>query len=159
VFRDVTQTRRELESRLRMAAIVESSDDAIIGQGLDGSIVTWNKGAERLYGYTAREAIGKSPALLAPPDHPDEMPALLARLRPGEQIDHYETVRVRKDGTRVDVSLTISPVRDPDGRIIGASKIARDITARKREAEATRFLAEASKLLAALQDVPSTLQK
>jgi PAS domain S-box-containing protein len=159
VFRDVTETRRELEARLRLAAIVESSDDAIIGKNLDGAIVSWNRGAERLYGYTAQEVIGKSVAILAPPDHPDETLALLERLRRGEEIEHYETVRVRKDGSRVDVSLTISPVKDPDGKIIGASKITRDITARKREIQAAHFLAEASKLLAGLQDVTSTLQK
>src|SRR5262249_43290875 len=134
VFRDVTATRRELEARLRLAAIVESSDDAIISQALDGTIISWNKGAERLYGYTAQEAIGESLAILAPAGHPDAMPALLDRLKRGELIEHYETVRVRKDGRRVDVSLTISPVKDPDGRVIGASKVARDITARKREA-------------------------
>jgi PAS domain S-box-containing protein len=159
VFRDVTATRRELEARLRLAAIVESSDDAIISKNPDGTIVSWNRGAERLYGYTAQEVIGKPVAILHPPDHPDEMPQIMERLKRGELIDHYETVRVKKDGSRVDVSLTISPVKDPEGRIIGASKVARDITARKREIEAAHFLAEASKLLAALQDVPSTLQK
>ena len=133
VFRDVTEARRAVEARLRLAAIVESSDDAIIGQTLDGRIASWNRGAGRLYGYTADEVVGRSLAVLVPPDHPDELPGIMDRIRRGEFIDHFETVRVRKDGTRVDVSLTISPVRDADGKVIGASKIARDITARKEE--------------------------
>jgi PAS domain S-box-containing protein len=159
VFRDVTETRRALETRLRLAAIVESSDDAIISKNLDGTIASWNKGAERLYGYTAEEVIGKRLSILAPPDQPDELPALMERLKGGELIEHYETVRVRKNGSRVAVALTISPIKNAEGKIIGASKIARDITASKRKAEATRFLAEASKLLGALTDVTSTLQK
>ncbi|MBY0514019.1 MAG: PAS domain S-box protein, partial [Gemmataceae bacterium] len=133
VFRDVTQTRRAVEARLRLAAIVESSDDAIIGQDLDGVITSWNRGAERLYGYTAAEAVGSPLSLLIPPDHPDELPSLLARIRRGERVEHYETERVRKDGTRVDVSLTISPIRDADGEVTGASKIARDVTTQKAE--------------------------
>jgi PAS domain S-box-containing protein len=133
VFRDVTEARRAVEARLYLAAIVESSDDAIIGKTLDGRIASWNRGAERLYGYTAEEAVGKPLSLLIPPDHPDELPTILERVRRGEYIEHFETARVRKDGSRVDVSLTISPVRDAGGRIIGASKIARDISARKEE--------------------------
>ncbi|HJT75579.1 MAG TPA: PAS domain S-box protein, partial [Gemmataceae bacterium] len=133
VFRDVTEARRAVEARLYLAAIVESSDDAIIGHTLDGRIVSWNRGAERLYGYTAAEVVGRPLALLVPPDHPDEVPALLERVRGGEYIEHFETVRVRKDGRRVDVSLTISPVRSAEGKITGASKVARDITARKEE--------------------------
>jgi PAS domain S-box-containing protein len=159
VFRDVTEVRRAVEARLHLAAIVESSEDAIISKDLQGIILSWNRGAERLYGYTADEVIGKPLSILAPPDQPDEQPGLLQRLRQGEQIEHYETVRVRKDGRRVDVSLTISPVKDAEGRVIGASKITRDITARKRNEASLRFLAEASKLLADLLDVPSTLQK
>jgi PAS domain S-box-containing protein len=142
VFRDVTEARRADEARRRLAAIVESSDDAIIGQTLDGHIASWNRGAERLYGYSAAEVVGKSLAVLVPPDHPDEIPALTERLARGEHIDHFETQRVRKDGTRVDVSLTISPIRDSDGNVIGASKIARDISARKEEdRRKTEFLA------------------
>lgn len=133
VFRDVTETRRAMETRVRLAAIVESSDDAIIGQTLDGRIVTWNRGAERLYGYTAEEILGRSLGLLVPPDHPDELPSILERLKRGEVIEHFETQRVRKDGSRVHVSLTVSPIRDTEGKIIGASKIARDITSRKEE--------------------------
>ncbi|HVV98825.1 MAG TPA: PAS domain S-box protein [Planctomycetaceae bacterium] len=133
VFRDVTEARRSMEARLYLAAIVESSDDAIIGHTLDGVIASWNLGAERLYGYSAAEAVGQSLSLLVPADHPEEMTGNLEQIRRGEYIDHFETVRVRKDGSRVDVSLTISPVRDSEGRIIGASKIARDITSRKEE--------------------------
>ncbi len=159
VFRDVTAARQALETRLRLAAIVESSDDAIISKTLDGIITSWNKGAERLYGYKADEMIGKPLATLVPADHPNELPPIMERLKRGEQIDHFETVRVHKNGGRIDVSLTISPIKNAAGAIIGASKIARDITARKRKAEAQRFLAEASKLLAELVDVSSTLQK
>jgi PAS domain S-box-containing protein len=159
VFRDVTEARRAVEARLRLAAIVESSDDAIISKDLAGNIVSWNQGAERLFGYTAQEIVGKPLALLVPPDHPKELPQLMERLQRGERIEHFETERLRKDGSRVQVSLTISPVRDAEGRVIGASKIARDITARKRHEADLRFLADASKLLAAVQDIPSTLQK
>jgi PAS domain S-box-containing protein len=159
VFRDVTEARRAVEARLHLAAIVESSEDAIISKNLDGTIVSWNKGAERLYGYAAGEVVGKPLSILVPPDHPDELPALLERLRRGERVEHYETVRLRKDGSRVDVSLTISPVKDADGKVVGASKIARDISAAKRHEGTLSFLAEASKLLAELVDVRSTLDK
>jgi PAS domain S-box-containing protein len=159
VFRDVTEARRAVEARLHLAAIVESSDDAIISQTLDGKIASWNRGAERLYGYPADEVLGKSLAILVPPEHPDELPALIERLRRGESVDHYETLRLRKDGTRVHVSLTISPVRDADGRTVGASKVARDISAAKRQEAALRFLSGASKALAEVTDVASTLQK
>ena len=112
VFRDVTEARRAMEARLYLAAIVESSDDAIIGKTLDGKIASWNRGAERLYGYTAEEIVGQPLSVLVPPDHPDELPAIMERIKRGERIEHFETVRVRKDGSRVDVSLTISPVRE-----------------------------------------------
>jgi PAS domain S-box-containing protein len=115
-----------------LAAIVDSSDDAIIGKTLDGTITSWNRGAERLYGYTAAEAIGQPITLLVPADLPDEIPAILERLRHGERIDHYKTVRVRRDGQRVSISVTISPVRAADGTIIGASAIARDISEQER---------------------------
>jgi PAS domain S-box-containing protein len=124
--------------RLRAAAIVESSDDAIISKDLNGEITSWNEGAERLYGYTAREMIGRSVAVLIPEDHTNDFPMLLDRLRRGERIEHYETVRVAKDGRRIDVSLTLSPIRDVQGNIIGASKIARDITARRQTELALR---------------------
>jgi len=142
VFRDVTRARRAMEDRLYLAAIVESSDDAIIGQSLDGRIASWNRGAHRLYGYTAEEVIGRPLSVLIPEDHHAEAPALIQRVARGEVIEHYETERIRKDGSRVDVSLTISPVRDADGEVIGVSKIARDITAKKQEGRrANEFLA------------------
>jgi PAS domain S-box-containing protein len=159
VFRDVTETRRAMEARLRLAAIVESSEDAIISKNLDGIILSWNEGAERLFGYTSEEMVGRPLSMLVPPDYPDDLPAIMARLRRGERIDHYETVRMRKDGSRVDVSLTISPIKDTEGKIIGASKIARDISPRKRTEAALHFLAESSKALAELLDVSSTLQR
>src|SRR5918911_3518413 len=125
-----------------LTAIIESAEDAIITKTLDSIITSWNKGAERIFGYTAAEAIGQSVTMLIPADHPDEEPAILARLRRGERIEHYETVRVRKDGRFVNISLTVSPIRSHDGRIIGASKIARDITERKRVEEQLRSQAE-----------------
>lgn len=118
------------ESKWRLAAIVESSDDAIISKSLDGVIRTWNRGAERIFGYTAEEAIGRSVTMLIPPDRPNEEETILAKLRRGERIQHFETVRVRKDGTHITISLTSSPVKDDKGNVIGASKIARDITER-----------------------------
>jgi PAS domain S-box-containing protein len=121
-----------------LSAIIESADDAIITKTLDGIITSWNMGAERIFGYTAEEAVGQPVTILIPADHQDEEPAILARLRRGERIKHYETVRVRKDSTLVDISLTVSPIRGPDGKIIGASKIARDISERKRAEEALR---------------------
>ena len=138
VFRDVTERRRAEEAQARLAAIVESSDDAIVSKTLDGVIRSWNAGAERIFGYTAAEAVGRPITLIIPPDRQDEEPAILARLRRGERVDHFETVRVAKDGRRLDISLTISPVRDSDGQIIGASKVARDITERKRADDRVR---------------------
>jgi PAS domain S-box-containing protein len=121
-----------------LAAIIESAEDAIISKTLDGIITSWNKGAEALFGYTAGEVIGKPVTILIPEGHEDEEPAILARLRVGKRIEHYETVRIRKDGTLVNISLTVSPIRGPNGEIIGASKIARDITEKKRTEEALR---------------------
>ena len=115
-----------------LAAIVDSSDDAIISKNLDGVITSWNAGAERLFGYTAKEAIGQHVSLVIPLSRRDEEITILERLRRGERIDHFDTVRVRKDGTTLDISLTISPIRDAAGNIVGASKIARDFTERKR---------------------------
>jgi PAS domain S-box-containing protein len=158
IARDVTEVRRAAETRRLLAAIVESSDDAIIGEGLDGIVRSWNAAAERLYGYTADEAIGRPLAVLVPPDRLDELADIADRLRRGERVDHFETVRVCKDGRRLDVSLTISPIRDSAGRVVGASKIARDITAAKRHEAELRFLAGASAELAGLLDVPGTLR-
>ncbi len=118
-----------------LAAIVESSDDAIISKSLQGIITTWNKSAERVFGYTAEEAVGRPITMLIPDDRLDEEPAILARINAGERVDHFETIRRRKDGTFIDISLTISPIRNSEGKIIGASKIARDISDRKRAAE------------------------
>src|ERR1043166_7903998 len=121
-----------------LAAIIESADNAIISKTLDGIITSWNKGAQRVFGYTSDEVIGKPVTILIPDDHPDEEPSILARLRAGERIEHYETVRVRKDCTLIDISLTVSPICGPGGTVIGASKIARDITGNKRAQEALR---------------------
>ena len=133
-----------------LAALIESADDAIISKTLDGIITSWNKGAERVFGYTADEIIGKPVTVLIPEGHEDEEPAILARLRAGDRIEHYETVRVRKDGRLIDISLTVSPIKGPKGNIIGASKIARDITeqkqARKALDDAYRQAEESSRL-------------
>src|SRR5689334_3710792 len=124
-----------------LANLIESADDAIISKTLDGIITSWNKGAQRIFGYTADEVIGKPVTILIPPDHEDEEPKILARLRAGKRIEHYETIRVAKDGRLLDISLTVSPIRGPNGEIVGASKIARDITDQK---QARRALDQAS---------------
>ncbi len=120
----------QLQSML--ASIVESSDDAIISKNLQSIVQTWNRAAERLFGYSAEEMIGQSITKVIPPEMPDEEPLILAKLKKGQRIEHYETVRMRKDGERIDVALTVSPIRDQSGEIIGASKIVRDITKSKR---------------------------
>ncbi len=132
------ETRGMDEVNARLAAIVAWSDDAIISKSLDGVIQTWNRGAEKLFGYTAAEAIGQPVTMLIPPERFDEEPSILERIRRGEPIDHYETVRRRKDGSYIDVSLSVSPLVDSRGIVVGASKIARDITERKRAEEALR---------------------
>jgi PAS domain S-box-containing protein len=138
IIEDITDRRQAEEARSRLAAVVESSDDAIVTKTLDGIITSWNPGAARHFGYSAEEVVGRTVTLLAPPGHGDEEPALLERIRRGERISHYTTVRRRKDGTLIDVSLSVSPLKDADGRIIGASKIARDITLQKKADEALR---------------------
>jgi PAS domain S-box-containing protein len=139
--RDITKQIEAEESGLRLAAIVTSSNDAIIGKTLDGTITSWNEGATRIFGYTPGEVLGQSITILIPKDRSDEEPAIIERLKRGEVVDHYETVRVRKDGSMIDISLTISPIRNSLGKIIGASKVARDITESKRaEAERERLL-------------------
>jgi PAS domain S-box-containing protein len=126
----------EPEMAWRLAAIVESSDDAIIGKTLDGVITSWNSGAERMYGYTSQEIVGRSVSVLVPPDRPDEVPEILQRVARGEHVQHFETQRLRKDGRILEVSVTISPIRDRTGKIVGASTVAGDITDRRRaEAE------------------------
>jgi PAS domain S-box-containing protein len=129
--------RAEVTTR-RLATIVETSDDAIISKNLEGIIQTWNRGAERIFGYTADEVIGKPVTVLMPPERYNEEPGILARLHRGERIDHYHTVRRRKDGSQIDISLSLSPIYDSAGRIIAASKIARDITVQKRSEAALR---------------------
>ena len=139
---DITDRKTAESARAYLAAIVDSSDNAIVSKNLDGIVTSWNRGAETIFGYRAEEMIGRSIAMLFPPDRLHEEDAILARLRRGEKIDHFETVRRRKDGREIDVSLTISPVLDAAGRIIGASKIARDITETKRAEAALRDLNE-----------------
>ena len=131
-----SEATREFLAAGWLAAIVESSDDAIVSKTLDGIITSWNPAAERLFGYTAKEMIGRPIAILAAPDHENEMPLILERIRRGEKVEHFETVRRRKDGSLVDISLTVSPIRDQSGQILGASKIARDITQHKRAEQA-----------------------
>jgi len=135
--------RRLNQDQAHLAAIVESSDDAIVSKDLNATILTWNKGAERLFGYSADEAVGRSITMLIPEDRLDEEPQILARLRAGERVEHFETVRRHKSGRPIDISLTISPVRNAAGEIVAASKIARDISERKRgEAQRALLLAE-----------------
>ena len=148
VNHDVTEIRallttvQEGEQRLRsLAAIVESSDDAIVSKNLDGIITSWNTGAQRVFGYTAAEAVGQPITIVIPADRQSEEREILTRIRRGERIDHFETIRQRKDGTLIVVSLTVSPVRNAEGQIIGASKIARDITEQKRSHEQIATLA------------------
>jgi PAS domain S-box-containing protein len=150
VIRDVSARKRGEEARAQLAAIVEASEDAIIGKTLDGTITSWNPAAARLYGYSAAEAVGQSVSLLYPPDRRDELPELLARVAQGESIAQFETERLRKDGTRVAVSVSIAPVRAVSGTVVGAAVVARDVTERKRaEAvleESNRELARANRV-------------
>jgi PAS domain S-box-containing protein len=132
---------RKRAKELHLTAIIEASDDAIIGKTLDGIIVSWNKGAEKIYGYKAEEIVGHSISILVPPGKPDELPGIIKQLRRGQRIESYETTRVHKDGHLIDVSVTISPVKDETGKVVGASAIARDITKRK-QAEAALRLSE-----------------
>jgi PAS domain S-box-containing protein len=144
---DISDRRKAEEAVQRLAAIVESSEDAIISKDLNGTIMSWNQGAERIFGYRAEEAIGKPIMMLIPSDRQDEEREILRRIRQGQKVDHYETVRQCKDGSQIDVSLTISPLKDKEGIIIGASKIARNITERKRterELEHAKEVAEAA---------------
>jgi PAS domain S-box-containing protein len=138
---DIGDRKRAEESRRFLASIIESTDDAIISKDINGIITSWNPSAERLFGYLAAEVIGKSITIIIPADRQHEEPVILERIRRGERIDHYETVRQRKDGSLLDISLTISALRDEQGRVIGASKIARDITERKRAEQQTATLA------------------
>jgi PAS domain S-box-containing protein len=138
VFRDATEIRRAQENAERLAAIVEHSEDAIIGKDLNGTITSWNAAAERLYGFTPQEAVGQPITLIVPSDRQAELKTIMERLIRGERVEHLETIRLKKDGTRTDVSLTVSPIKNVYGEVIGASKIARDIGERKRTEEALR---------------------
>lgn len=137
---DLSEQRKNDDTAAHLAAIVESSDDAIISKDLNGLITSWNRGAERLFGYTADEVVGKPILILIPEERQDEEPGILAHLRRGERIAHYETVRRRKDGSLIDVSLSVSPIMNRAGRVVGASKIARDISERKRAQERYKLL-------------------
>jgi PAS domain S-box-containing protein len=163
--RDITEQKRAEDTRVRLASIVESCEDAILSIDLHGTITSWNRGAESLYGYATDEIVGKPISVLIPPDHQNDFPTIMTRLRSGERIEHYETSRLRKDGTSVDVSLTVSPIRTDDGHILGASKIARDITQRRRgeetlrrQSERLRLLWEAAGVLLAADDPQAMLR-
>lgn len=172
VTRNLTESKLADERMRFVASIVESSDDAIVSKDLDGIITSWNRGAERVFGYAADEVIGQPITIIIPPDRLSEEPEILARIGRGERVDHFETIRQRKDGSLIAVSLTISPVRNADGKIIGASKIARDITQRKRSQELIATLAREAEhrsknLLATVQaavnfsqaDTPESLKR
>ncbi len=137
---DITDRKRAEEVKQHLSSIVQFSDDAIISKNLKGQIESWNAGAERIFGYTASEAIGQPVEMLIPPDRLSEEPEIINRIRRGERIDHYETVRRRKDGSLIDISLTVSPIKDAEGRVLGASKIARDITERRKAQEQHELL-------------------
>ncbi|HYE99934.1 MAG TPA: PAS domain S-box protein, partial [Planctomycetota bacterium] len=138
ILRDVTERKKAEEARARLAAVAESAPDAIVSKTLDGIVTSWNRGAETIFGYTAAEAVGRSITFLFPPDRLEEEADILRRVTSGEVISDYETRRVRKDGREIDVSLTISPIRDNAGRLTGISKIARDVTRHKRLEEQVR---------------------
>jgi len=156
--RDVTDRRRGEAERARLAAIVESSDDAIIGMDLDGTITAWNQAAERMYGYAAADATGQSIRLVVPQDRQNEESAVLERIARGEYVKHFETVRCRKDGTCFPASLSLSPIRDQAGRVTGAAKIARDITERQRASQHAALLAEIGVVLAGTLQYQATLK-
>ena len=143
IARDISHQQVMERDALRLAAIVDSSDDTIVSKDLNSIIQTWNKAAERMFGYTAEEAVGRSIRMIIPPERQQEEDEVLDRIRRGQPISHFETERMRKDGTRVQISLTVSPIKDSDGRVIGASKIARDITA---QVELVRKLGEANRI-------------
>ncbi|HEY5249646.1 MAG TPA: PAS domain S-box protein [Dermatophilaceae bacterium] len=144
VARDVTEQRRAFQTAQRMAAIIEDSDDAIISGSLDGRVTSWNPAAQRLYGYTAKEIVGKSEEFLTPEDQTGEIKAILAKIKDGQHIDHLETKRVRKDGTVFPVSLTVSPVRSAEGQVVGTSVIHRDMTQNWQTFESARAMIETS---------------
>lgn len=157
ILRDVTDRAHGAQANARLAAVVTSSSDAIITRSLDAIITSWNPAAERLYGYSADEAIGQPAAILVPVDRHAEMAAKMERLRAGEHLEAFEGVRIRKDSTQVDVALTLSPIFDQDGRFVGVSSIERDITAQRRAQDALQLLAEAGEVLGASLDYETTL--
>ncbi|HWS67071.1 MAG TPA: PAS domain S-box protein [Steroidobacteraceae bacterium] len=164
-IRDITERRRQEALRARYAAIVESSDDGIMSKTLQGVITSWNRGAEQLFGYSAAESIGRPMLMLFPKELRDEETEILAKIARGESVDHFETVRVRKDGTYIDVAVTISPIRDAQGKVIGASKIARDISERKRAEQSQlmqlarlELLGQITRAIGQRLDLPSILQ-
>jgi PAS domain S-box-containing protein len=159
IMRDITDRKRAEVETARLAAIVESSDDTIIGKTLDGVITSWNDAAERMYGYTAEEATGQHISLLTPEERSEELTEIISKIKHGERVTHLETVRVHKDGTRLDVSLTISPIHDGAGHPIGASTIARNITEQKRAEGRLAFLAEAGNALSSSLDYETTLER
>jgi PAS domain S-box-containing protein len=156
IARDITDRKRSENTRAQLAAIVDSSDDAIVGKTLDGVITSWNRAAERIFGYTAAEAVGRHITLIIPEDRRAEEDEVLARIRVGEKVDHFDTERQTKDGRRINISLTVSPVRNASGVIIGASKIARDITDKRRSEE--RLIANERYLQAVLDSMPECLK-
>jgi PAS domain S-box-containing protein len=143
-IRDISERMKTDELRFRLAAIVDSSDDAIIGKTLEGAIVSWNKGAERIFGYTSEETLGRPVSMLSPPGRGSEEARIIERLKNGERVEPFEAVRRRKDGREIDVSVTISPIHDPRGNLVGASKVARDISDRKRAEKALAAAKEAA---------------
>ncbi len=149
---DITERKEAEAARAKLAAIVESSDDAIISKDLNGIIMSWNNGAQRIFGYTAEEVIGKPVTMLIPADYVNEEPGILDRIRRGQRIEHYETVRQRKDGSLLDISLTVSPLKDASGRIIGAAKVARDITSRKQAESAVKLAREQAEAASSAKD-------
>jgi len=172
VTRDLTAAKFAEKGLQSLASIVETSDDAIVSKDLDGIITSWNRGAERIFGYTAKEAVGQPITILIPVDRQSEEREILTRIRRGERIDHFETIRQRKNGNLITVSLTVSPVKGPSGKVTGASKIARDITEQKRSQELISTLAREAEhrsknLLATVQaavhlsraDTPENLKK
>jgi PAS domain S-box-containing protein len=158
IIRDITERKRAEAARFYLASIVESSGDAIIGKHLDGTITSWNPGAERIYGYSAEEVVGRPISILAPLHRAAEITDILERTQRGENVEPYETLRIRKDGQPIDISLTVSPIKDADGQIIGASSIARDITERKQlEGARERLVLELRDALAKVRTLSGLL--
>lgn len=157
ISRDITERKLAEEASTRLAAIVESSEDAIVSKNLDGAITSWNRGAERLYGYSKDEIVGKHISILVPRNRPDDVKDILEKVKRGESVEHYETKRMRKDGTIIDVSLTVSAIKGRDGRTLGAATIARDITERKLMEDRLRFLHQHALRLALAKEVSETV--